>query len=494
MNTNLIFILSFIFLLSQMGCTTEQPSESQPYNVLFITVDDLRPQLGCYGKSYMHTPHMDRLAAEGRLFSHHYVQVPTCGASRFAMLRGQRPTIGGHIGNRAIRYYMGGPEDTSTYTSFPHLFREQGYYTVALGKIGHYVDGKVYTYEGEGDGHLEMPQSWDEIWGPVGKWKTAWNAFFGYADGSNRNSLNNQVAPYESASVPDTAYPDGVIAEKALETLDELANKKQPFLLAVGFFKPHLPFTAPQKYWDLYNRDSIPLSPNPEAPVDVHPTAIHRSGEMFGNYQLQPELGGKGIRISDEYARTLRHGYFASVSFADAQIGKVLDKLEETGLADHTIVVLWGDHGWHLGDHTIWGKHSAFEKALHSAMIMRVPGMNAPGVATDAIVESVDIYPTLTELCELPAPVSLSGQSLVPYLNLPDLPTTKPAIGHWGGRVTLRTDRYRLTLYNDPKDTPAELFDHAEDPYETRNVASQYAQVIDSLSQILMPYQIWDSE
>ncbi len=476
---HLFFCIITILIL---GCNTQQNPPKKIPNILFIAVDDLRPQLGCYGESYMHTPNMDKLASEGRLFTRHYVQVPTCGASRFAMLRGKRPTLPGHIGNQAIRDFMGVNTDTNTYTSFPHFFRMNGYHTIALGKIGHYVDGKVYTYEGEGDGSLEMPKSWDEIWGPVGKWKTAWNAFFGYADGTNRNTQAKQVAPYESAAVPDTAYPDGLIAEKAIDKLDELSMSSDPFLLAVGFFKPHLPFTAPKTYWDLYEPDSLPLSPNPDIPLHVHPNAVHNSGEMFGNYELQPEKGGKGVRISDEYARKLRHGYFASVSYVDAQVGKVLEKLESTGLAENTIIVLWGDHGWHLGDHTIWGKHSTFERALHSTLMIRIPDMPHPGKSSNTIVESVDIYPTLAELCNLTPPRDLSGQSLVPILNRPESNLDNVAIGHWRGRVSLRTDRFRLNVYSDSSTTHSELFDHLEDPYETLNVSKDYPQIVDSLS------------
>ena len=448
-------------------------------------MDDLRPELGAYGASHIHSPHLDAFAQKGRRFIHHYVQVPTCGASRFSMLRGKRPTQRAHLGNQAIRDFA---EAEQPYESMGHYFRMSGYHTVALGKIGHYVDGKVFSYEGDGDGDWEMPRSWDYIWGPVGKWRTAWNAFFGYADGSNRNTLQKQVLPYEAASVPDTAYPDGLIAAKAVEQLSSLADQDKPFFLGVGFFKPHLPFTAPQKYWDLYDRENIPLSPNPKAPEGISDRSLHNSGEMFGNYQLQPEKGGAGIQISDDYARTLRHGYFASVSYVDAQIGKVLDQIEELGLSDNTIIVIWGDHGWHLGDHTLWGKHSTFERALNSVLMIQHPKMPSPGEASAATVESVDIYPTLVELCGMDPPAGLSGASLVPFLDKPQASSQKPAISFWRDRLSLRNDRYRLVWHPQADSLPYELYDHEQDPFEIENLSQQFPAVVDSLKHKLTPF------
>ena len=220
----------------------------KPPNVLFIAVDDLRPQTGAYGESGMVTPNFDRFAAQARLFERHYVQVPTCGASRYALLTGNRPASAAHTRNDAIRDLLPKTE-RETPESFAHLFRRAGYRTVSIGKISHYVDGRIYSYEGEGEGAFEMPFSWDRRIMPYEKWGTAWNAFFGYADGSNRNMERGAYPPFENADVPDTAYPDGLIAEEAVAQLRELQD--EPFLLAVGFFKPHLPFTAPAKYWDL---------------------------------------------------------------------------------------------------------------------------------------------------------------------------------------------------------------------------------------------------
>ncbi len=448
-----------------------------PYNVLFIAIDDLRPELGAYGEAHMVTPNLDRLAAEGRLFRNHFVQAPTCGASRFSLLTGLRPSSSDHLSNEAFVRLLP-PDERERPESFAHLFRRNGYHTAAFGKISHYPDGRIYSYEGEGDGRAEMPHSWDEASGPVDKWGTAWNAFFGYADGSNRNQARGVAPAYEASDLPDTAYPDGLIAAAAVEKLAELQDRR--FFLAVGFFKPHLPFTAPQRYWDLYDPDTIPLSPNPDLPGGSHPSSVHDSSEMFGSYGHPVAEGGAGKRVDDDYARTLRHAYFAAVSYVDAQVGTVLDQLERLKLTDNTIVVVWGDHGWHLGDHTIWGKHSTFERALRSTLIVRAPAMPDPGVPADGLVESLDLYPTLAELAGLEAPDDLTGVSFVPLLNDPAHPGKDGAFGYWHGRRTLRTDRYRLTRYDDGEPS-IELFDLLTDPNETINVAAAHPDVVAQL-------------
>lgn len=425
----------------------------------------------------MVTPSLDRLAAEGRPFRRHYVQVPTCGASRYALFTGIRPSSNDHLRNDAFVRLLP-REEQDRPESFVHLFRRNGYYTAAIGKVTHYPDSRIYTYDGEGDGQVEMPFSWDETTGPVGKWGTAWNAFFGYADGSNRNQKPGQLPAYEMADAPDTSYADGLIAQLAIRKLQELKDRR--FFLAVGFFKPHLPFTAPKRYWDLYDADEIAVSPNPDAPIGINPASLHDSREMFGNYGQHADEGAAGKRIDDSYARTLRHAYRAAVSYVDAQIGKVLNELDRLGLAEKTIVVVWGDHGWHLGDQTIWGKHTTFERALRSPLILRVPGMALPGLPADGLVETLDLYPTLAELCGIAPPEDLSGSSLVPLLRDPDHPGKDGAFGYWNGRRTLRTDRYRLTRYT--TGVPLiELFDHLEDANETTNVADQYPGIVESL-------------
>ena len=456
------------------GLAAQRPVSRKGMNVLFIAVDDLRPELAAYGgDAYAKTPNLDRLAREGVAFRRQYVQVPTCGASRYALLTGQYPRTPQQLSNEA--FAEGLPRERQERPeSVVELFRRNGYRTVSLGKVSHYPDGRIYSYSGEGDGRLEMPFSWDEVWGPVGKWGTAWNAFFGYADGSNRNDAQGATPAFEHADVPDDGYPDGLTAERAIRELRELRDTT--FFLAVGFFKPHLPFTAPQKYWDLYDDAEIPLSPDPGVPTGINPGSLHDSPEMFRSY-AHPEKGGAGVVLSDGYARTLRHAYYAAASYSDAQVGKVLDELDRLGLRDRTIVVLWGDHGWHLGDQTIWGKHTTFERALRSPLVVRVPGMPHPGAVADGVVEAVDVYPTLVELAGLPDPGGLDGRSFAGLLRDPSGPGKEAAYSRWTGRRTLRTDRWRLVLH-DEGEPRVELFDHAADAYETRNVAAEYPEVV----------------
>ncbi|MEM7657495.1 MAG: sulfatase [Bacteroidota bacterium] len=477
---------------NQDSTTTQRPP-----NILFIAVDDLRPQLGCYGETYMQTPHLDRLAEQGRLFRRHYVQVPTCGASRFALLTGRYPQLRKHTNNQVMRDHLAEARQGGV-KPLPELLRNQGYETVSLGKISHYVDGRIFTYEGEGDGRLEMPESWDVLWGPSGKWGNAWNAFFAYADGSNRNGRKKEGPPLEFVAERDEDLPDGLIAQRAVEELERLQRQDSPFFMAVGFIKPHLPFVAPKKYWDLYEGKEIPLSPNPELAETVPPMAVHRSSEMFNNYRDQPELGGAGVRLSDAYAMELRRAYCAAVSYSDAQVGKVLAALEATGQAENTLVVVWGDHGWHLGDHTIWGKHTLFERSLRSAMIIRQPGMQQAGMPTDALVETVDLYPTLLEWTGAKSAHELSGKSLMPLLADPTAEHKSAALGFWKSGLSLRNDRYRLTEWKAESGVVQELYDHQQDPNETQNLAENeaYEGLIETLQQdlhALAPATYWPS-
>src|SRR5690606_3053096 len=333
-----------------LACSSpnEQKGRSAPdqhYNVLFIAVDDLRPDLGAYGHPIVKSPNIDRLAASAVLFQNHYVQVPTCGASRASILTGRLPQTRAHLQNSAVEKFLADEPEKEVPESFVHHFRRNGYYTVGIGKISHSVDGLVYEYEESPDGaKAEMPHSWDEFLFEADKWGTGWNAFFGTANSTNRLGKQRQVKTSEWADVEDTGYPDGMTAELALKLLQLVADGEQPFFLGVGFFKPQLPFTAPKKYWDLYLEDDIPLSAVPDLPEHVHEASLQKMGE-FNSYEAGEERASLDRRLSDDYARKLRHAYFASISYVDAQVGKVLDELKRLGLADNTIVVLWGDHG-----------------------------------------------------------------------------------------------------------------------------------------------------
>lgn len=471
-------MLRILPLLLLAACQSE-PDAVHPErpNVLLICVDDLRPELGCYGVDEVISPNIDRLAAEGRTFARHYVQAPTCGASRYGLLSGERPVHGAQLGNGFMMSHTSKQPEGERPESFVHHFRRNGYRTVGIGKISHQADGLARR---DPDA-LELPHSWDEMLVDYDKWGKGDNPFFGFADGSNRNTRKFEVPPYEAGEVDDQGYPDGIHADLALTKLDELAQGDAPFLLAVGFYKPHLPFTAPQKYWDLYERENIPIAANPDGPTDAARAFLHGSAEFFNRYKWGKEFGGAGKRVSDDYAREVRHSYYACVSYIDAQVGRILDRLDALGLADDTIVVLWGDHGWHLGEHTIWGKHSLFERSLHSPLILRVPGMQQPGAVTQSLAGSIDVYPTLCELAGIPTPETVDGISLVPLLKNPELPTRRPVYGYQRNAMSMRTDRWRLLLRKRNEKWQAALFDHDADPNETRDLAADHPDQVEAL-------------
>lgn len=453
-------------------------------NVLFIAVDDLRAELGAYGKNYVKSPNLDALATDGSLFMKHYVQVPTCGASRHALLTGYRPWKPIHLSNQAIEKEISNKPEDSIPETFIHRFKQEGYHTIGIGKISHSADGLVYGYEEEPSEKRELPHSWSELLFDPGKWKTGWNSFFAYANGENRQSLKKQVKPYESGDVNDEGYPDGITANLAISKLREMKDKDGPFFMGVGFFKPHLPFNAPKKYWDLYNRDSIPISANLNIPENIHLKSLHESGE-FNQYALGEEKASLSKSVSDDYAKKLRHAYLASISYIDAQIGKLQNELKASGLDKNTIVVIWGDHGWHLGDQRVWGKHTLFENALKSTLIIKSPFNEHKNKTVENIIESVDIYPTLLELCGIPLNHKIDGESFARTMLEGDPKKDDVAYGYFKQGITLRTKKYRLTKYFRMEEPTVELYDHSSDAKEQSNIAGQNPQVVQKLLPLL---------
>ena len=431
-------------------------SQAKKPNIFFIAVDDLRPQLKAYGHDFMVTPHMDKLASQGRLFHHHYVQVPTCGASRYALLTGQWPKRPASLGNGAFTLFREGHAPKS----LPQWLGEQGYATVQMGKISHQPGGK------RDDGSIEVIDGWQTFNTPHGQWKNAEASFFGYAGGVTRQP--GKSPPMEAADVDDQGYPDGLIAEAAVEQLKQLHKGDKPFFFAVGFYKPHLPFCAPKKCWDLYDRDKIDIS-------DVDPVS-RTTGEFFSNY------GHNAVMARDDaYVRHLRHGYYAGTSYVDAQIGKVLAALETLKLSDNTIVMLWGDHGYHLGELGYWAKHTLHEHSLRSAFIVRTPTMKHAGQPTKAMIATVDIFPTLAELIGSTPPDFLDGRSFAAQLNDPNAKTPRPTLGFWPGSETIRTQDYRLIR----KGNELKLYDHRSDPGEKLDVAQAQPEVVKDLAKML---------
>lgn len=431
-------------------------------NVLFIAVDDLRPQLGCYGHKQMLSPNIDRLASEGVLFTRSYCQVPVCGASRASLLTGVRPTR-----DRFINYNVWAEKDLPGALSLPKHFKDNGYHTISNGKIFHHSN--------------DCRDSWSEDpWRPKGPWQ---NYLLEKSRKIARKNQRGKGPAFESADVPDNAYFDGMIADKAVSDLKRLSDMDKPFFLALGFFKPHLPFNAPKRYWDLYKREKIDLADNPFRPKGAPDAALHNWGELRSYAGIPP----KGP-LSEELARTLIHGYYACVSYTDAQIGVVLSELDRLGLRKNTIVVLWGDHGWNLGEHGLWCKHCNFETSLHSPLIVTAPGIKA-GQRTNALTEYLDIYPSLSELCSLPLPEHLHGKSFVPLMKNPNRPWKEAVFSRYYNGESVKTDRYRYTEWHRKNGTryARMLYDHKTDPHENVNIAElpQNTAVVEKLSKML---------
>jgi arylsulfatase A-like enzyme len=463
---------------STVSLPTRKPS-GKP-NILFIAVDDLRPELGCFGETHMHTPNIDRLASQGRLFRRHYVAVPTCGASRYALMTGLRPTLA-TTGNDAFVRHM--PKTLSRDSeSWPDMFRRAGWHTVSLGKVSHEPDGfrwkcpKTYDIGRQCAIAPEMRFSWDEILYGHGQWGAQRYPLFAYAGGTGR--IRRKTPAYQIGagrngdSLPDEAYPDGRIARGAIEKLRELAGGGQPFCLAVGFYKPHLPFNAPKKYYDLYDPAKLP-GPDPvRKPVGADPATTRQSGEPFAYTKTKDRMA-------------LRRAYFACVSYNDAQVGKVLAELDRLGLSENTIVLLWGDHGWCLDDYTLLGKHVVLERGVHSPLIVRVPksigGTPAAGTPSDSLVETIDIYPTLAELCGLSTPESVDGRSFVPLLRDPAAPGRPGAYSRFGKLVTVRSPKWRLIRSGRNDD----LYDLSEHPCELEDMHGKHQKVVRKLGREL---------
>ena len=477
-------------ILIIMLCMACGPNSSKPHgeerskpNIVFIAIDDLRPDLGCYGHSLVHSPHTDNLSRDGIRFNNHYVNVPTCGASRFCLITGRLPVSRAHLRNSIIADSIASRPPGDQPESFFHHLRKTGYYTVGIGKISHMPDGYVYGYLDPPSAIRELPYSWDEFEFDNGPWGTGHHAFFGYADGSNRNTLNKQVLPYEAADVDDSGYPDGLTTNLALEKLDELNARNKPFLLAVGFFKPHLPFNAPKAYWDLYDREAIDASPQ-ELPANVHPVSLHSSGE-FNQYALGPEKASLDHNLSGDYTRLLKHAYYACISYIDAQIGKIIERLKALQLYDDTLIVLWGDHGWHLGEHRVWGKHTLFERSLKSPLILKLPNSNHRNRVVSAPVSTIDIYPTLLDICQEEPLTELHGRSLLPLIDSSEPYQHHPSYSYFRNGITMKSGRYRLTKYYRTEQPQIELYDHMEDPGEMTNIANKFPEIVDSLELLL---------
>lgn len=485
-NFKQLFVLITAAFGAALFCNGAILAAAKP-NVLFICVDDLKPLLGCYGDNVIKSPNIDRLAAHGVLFERAYCNQAVCAPSRNSLLTGVRPTTLG-IYDLGTNFRLA----SSNAVTLPQYFKQNGYRTEALGKIFHV-----------GHGNHEDPISWSV---PHFQQKS-----IAYVLPENKAKLTREEAlfanetdvaklprgaAWESADVPDNAYPDGKIADEAIRRLRAAKQKPgEPFFFAVGFLKPHLPFCAPKKYWDLYDRASFTVPELRTPPIGAPKYAPSSWGELR-QYSDIPETGP----LTEEQARAMIHGYHAAVSFVDAQLGKILDELDHLGLTSSTIIVLWGDHGWHLGDHGWWCKHDNYEQTTRIPLIVVAPGVTTAGTrATNALVETVDIYPTLAELAGLPAPQvpqGIEGKSFVPVLREPDV-GAKNYLYHVyprGERIgrAVRTTRYRLVEWKVPGSTAEsadlELYDYENDPLETKNLAGEQPEVVARMRAMLAKF------
>ena len=468
--TSLSFFLLFV-LTCFFFTHCETTGEKQKLNVLLICVDDLRPELKSFGVDYILSPNIDALVANSVSFSRHYVNAPSCGPSRYTLLTGQY----GPPSNNAlfIRSEKIAEGTANIDPSMPEWFKSNGYTTVSVGKVSHHPGGRGGE-DWDDENIIEMPNAWDRHLMPVGEWQHPRGMMHGLAHGEIRVKPSDMDV-FQAKEGNDRIYPDGLMMEEALGQLNSLAeNKAQPFFMAIGIIRPHLPFGAPKSYYKPYEEIILPATPYPTKPEGQ--TTWHRSGE-FMNYNRW----GKDPREDSLFAIQVRKHYAACVSYADAQVGKILEELKRTGADKNTIVVLWGDHGWHLGEHAIWGKHSLFEESLNSPLVIHYPGMENKGIQTKSIVATVDIFPTLCELTGLEIPAFSQGKSLLPILNGPETPG-HPAYGYFRNARTIRTDTHRMILHEDGF---VELYDHQTSVKETLNVARDNPELITSLTALL---------
>ncbi|MDP7011184.1 MAG: sulfatase [Verrucomicrobiota bacterium] len=431
--------------------------------------DDLRSELGCMGAPHVKSPHIDALAKSGRLFMRAYCQQAVCNPSRASMLTGLRPDT---LRIWDLPTHL--REQKPQVITLPQHFRNNGYFTQCIGKVFH-----NWRQEIQGD-----PQSWSV---PQVMHYATHGSDKPRVKGDLPSNLS-KTPKCDMRDVPDEAYFDGRIANLAVKALGELEQKKEPFFLAVGFWKPHLPFNAPKRYWDMYDSAKLPPLTNPERPANAPEIAFHDAREMLRSFKGKPPTCAQ--------VRELRHGYYAATTYMDAQIGRVLAQLDRLGLRENTIITFASDHGFHLGEHKLWAKTSCFEWDAGVPMIITPPKLAKPGASTYALAELLDLYPTIVELAGLPKPRHLEGKSLLPVLKNPAAMVKKaaytqhPRPAYYNGApeamgYSMRTADLRYTEWRNWKTgriIARELYDHQKDPAENHNTATAQAGVVRQLS------------
>ena len=501
-----------ILMIFATSCTSKESGaeavKSMP-NILFIPVDDLRPEFGAYGDLTIKTPNMDRLARQGVTFMRAYCQQSVCNPSRASLLTGLRPDS---IQVWDLRTDF--RDNVPDVVTLPQFFKQNGYISIGLGKTFHNNDPDTISWTIIPENISGFPFDPDAVYANEENLEIQEMKIQELKD-AGRSRIDQLGHWYvkanatENAEVGDDAYYDGAQTTRAIEILQDLKSRDKPFFLSVGYYRPHLPFNAPKAYWDLYERSTIPLAENQFVPKGSPAYLVHGEAELRG-YSDCKDLPLPGEEPWDEKRqRELKHGYFASVSYTDEQIGRLLDELEKLGLTENTIIVLWGDHGWKLGEHNGWCKQSNYEIDTRVPLIISGYGVEAKGKRSRALTEFVDIYPTLCEMADFPIPGHLQGTSLVPLLGNPDLEWKDAAfsqflLGRFGRTTTvdgeqmgyaIRTDRYRYVewyewIKEDNKTGTLlvrELFDHQNDPQENINIAEEreHRALVESLSQQL---------
>ena len=436
-------------LVSSFGYSDTPPSSTinERPNVLFISLDDMRPDIGSYGHPVAKTPNLDSFSQSALLFEQAYTHQAVCGPSRAALMTGLRPSTTG-IKNLSQRV----SETVPNVTTMSKMFKQNGYETIAVGKIYHHFNDDV-------DGWSKAP----------------FDLIRDFKQDRKQRGLPNP--PYD-VWLSDELLPDAKNVAHANNELERLSKQDDPFFLAVGLHRPHLPFRAPKKYWDMYDPELVPAPKTTQQQLGAPDWAVV-AWEIWNYDNLPPKPGP----MPEAEADKLRHGYLATISFVDSLVGQLLDKLSALDLDKNTVVVVWGDHGFKLGDHGGWSKHSNVELDIHIPLIIRVPGISEPGSRTKALVETVDIYPTLIDVAGLDQPHALEGVSLTPLMGQPDRPWKEAVFAQFPRYTqnqllmgeTVRTDRFRYTAWvgvNNGVTIAQELYDHLNDPIESTNLAN----------------------
>lgn len=516
MRTLTAILMGAMFVFGLTTALDTRAQQGKKLNVLMIAVDDLKPMLGCYGADQVFSPNIDALASRGTVFLKNYCQQAVCAPTRASLLTGLRPDITRVWDLKTLLRDM-----VPNVITMPQYFKQQGYTTTGIGKVfdSRSVDKQMdavswsMPYQklveedyaagfGKPRGHYQAKSSHDQLDRSLAQARS-----LGLNPKQIDSFMDKHRVVVEAGDVPDDAYNDGAIARKAGKMLVDLAKGEKPFFFAVGFSKPHLPFVSPKKYWDLYDRNKIRLADYQSFANGSPAFAYQPSSELVSNYILPDDSRFKADYAlqTAEVQRLLIHGYLAAVSYMDAQVGYIMNELKRLGLDKNTVVVLWGDHGWHLGDHGIWNKHTNFEQATKSPLVIAAPGF-AENQRVAGLSEFVDVFPTLCDLTGLKIPAGLSGTSLVPMIKNPGIsvkgfarsqyPRGENRMGY-----ALRSDRYRCVVWfeekyrqqpvtSKSKIIAVELYDYQSDPLEKQNQAGNpaYAQIVSDMKDALFSF------